>query len=156
MRITGRAVIVENDAFLLIKYVDDVGPHYNFPGGGVEGLESIEQTVAREAMEEACVEVEIGRLLTVYEYSPNECASLFGPTPGLSLFFECSLRAGNRPAMPEKPDPNQVDVEWVPFDRVADIMLIPNLGAQMVRYFCDDEPLAHFIRERDLPQYKAF
>ena len=34
MRLSAKAIIIENDSILLIEYKDKTGLHYNFPGGG--------------------------------------------------------------------------------------------------------------------------
>lgn len=57
-----RTVIVDNAGLFAILEVGD-GDYYKIPGGGIEEGESIEQAAAREAREEAGVEVELlGRL----------------------------------------------------------------------------------------------
>jgi hypothetical protein len=63
IRIGVRGLIVKHDAVLLIEFDDENGLHYNLPGGGVQPGESLVEALQREAKEEACIEIEIGRLL---------------------------------------------------------------------------------------------
>ena len=72
IRLGASAVIGRDNQFLLVKFDDEiVGVHYNLPGGGVEDDELLEDAVRREVREETCMEVNVGRMLFVFEYVPN-------------------------------------------------------------------------------------
>lgn len=43
-------------------------------GGGVDGNETIAEALRHEVREEACAEIEVGRLLLVTEYDPHQVA----------------------------------------------------------------------------------
>jgi 8-oxo-dGTP pyrophosphatase MutT (NUDIX family) len=68
-RFTARAIVVDHDrfAFLPIRGEDDFGirDHIETIGGGIEDGESAQETVLRECMEEAGLEVEIMEFLGV-------------------------------------------------------------------------------------------
>ena len=77
IRVSTKALILRDNAILLVEYDDESGLHYNMPGGGVEPDETLEEALKREVQEETCAEVEIGRPLIITEYEPkrNACAS---------------------------------------------------------------------------------
>src|SRR5207248_3714127 len=71
IRVRVGAVIVRKSAIVLVEYDDDKsGRHFNLPGGGVTEGESLHDALRREISEETRMEVDVGRLLLVWEYVP--------------------------------------------------------------------------------------
>jgi 8-oxo-dGTP pyrophosphatase MutT (NUDIX family) len=135
IRVRAGAIIIENGRILLTEYNDPVrGVVYDLPAGGVEPNESIIDTVKREAKEEASVDVEVGPLAFVYEYAPHLNSEKFGPIHTLVMMFECPLKSGSIARMPEKPDPNQTAIKWLPLSQLEDIQLYANIGKQIQGY----------------------
>ncbi len=134
IRISVRGLIVEQDALLLVEFDDESGLHYNLPGGGVQLGESLVEALRREAREEACVEIEVGRLLLVVEYEPIRNRQWAGPQAALSLIFECALCEGSSPTLPDRPDPNQTAVRWVPLSDLETVELLPHIGGKIAAY----------------------
>lgn len=61
MKIRVRAVIIKNDKVLAIKR-DKEGDHFwCFPGGGIEEGESEQEALERECLEEANINVKVGK-----------------------------------------------------------------------------------------------
>ncbi|MFW5800315.1 MAG: NUDIX domain-containing protein [Spirochaetota bacterium] len=117
IRVRATGIVIENDSILLIKYDDDNGIHYNLPGGGVQEGESIIQALKRELKEEADIDIDAGSLVFTTEY--------IGKIHNLALFFECKLKEGSYPRMPETRDDFQIDVEWVHHSKLKDIKIYP-------------------------------
>ncbi|WP_339146778.1 MULTISPECIES: NUDIX domain-containing protein [unclassified Sutcliffiella] len=135
IRVRAGAIIIENGRILLTEYNDPVrGVVYDLPAGGVEPNEYIIDTVKREAMEEASVDVEVGPLAFVYEYAPHLNSEKFGPIHTLVMMFECTLKSGSVARMPENPDPNQTAIKWLPLSQLEDIQLYADIGKQIQGY----------------------
>lgn len=150
IRVRATALIIQEDAVLLVEYDDKNGIHYNLPGGGAEPGESVIEAVQREVREETCAEVEVGSLALVYEYAPHQSDGRYGPAHGLSLIFSCRLRAGSTPRLPDHPDPNQTAVHWVPLDKLHSVVLYPKVADRVIAYARGDIAGVPFIEEADL------
>ena len=133
IRVGAAGIIIENGNILLVKFNDENGPHYNYPGGGHQEGETLRQTVAREVKEETDADVEVGRLLITAESAPQEVEYIYGSTHYLKLFFECKLKQGSVPELPDNPDPNEVAVEWIPIESLAQEPVIPNIANILIK-----------------------
>jgi 8-oxo-dGTP pyrophosphatase MutT (NUDIX family) len=81
--------------------IKDGFEYYVFPGGGVEGSETVEQAVVRELFEEATMKVKVGKLLYHHIYDDDTeqffylCEHVDGE-PKLGNYNEAeSMAAGN-------------------------------------------------------------
>jgi 8-oxo-dGTP diphosphatase len=121
IRVSARALILRESKVLLVECDcnDGAGLHYNLPGGGVEQGESIQDALKRELREEITCDVQVGRLLLVSEYFPPKLKNEFGDTHKLSLIFQCELAHAEEPRMPDKPDPCQIGLKWLPISALA-------------------------------------
>ncbi|GAA0327824.1 NUDIX domain-containing protein [Bacillus carboniphilus] len=152
IRVRAGAVIIENDAILLVEFNDHNGLHYNFPAGGAEPGESVVETAKREAWEEAGVEVEVGPLAFVYEYTPHLNNERFGSTHSLGLMFDCKLVDGSTVRQPAQPDPFQTGVKWIPLSELENIVLYPNVKKQILEYASGKREM-ELLEEHRLEQY---
>lgn len=167
IRVGAKAVILQDERVLLIRYQNGESEHYNFPGGGIRRGESIRKGLRREVLEETNLDVKVNRLLLVGEYDPKKHKRKFGRIHKLTLYFLCSIRDGTKPNstvepnergpvfpdeqkesepvipdewnegesiltekrierdpnLPDKPDRNQVGVEWYPIKALPDSLL---------------------------------
>lgn len=141
IRLNVNAAIIRNDHILLIEFGEE--PHYNLPGGGLDPGESIEEGLKRECREEACAEVEVERLLMVWEYVPEKEDFRFGDRHKVGMIFLCRLQPGSEPHLPETPDENQVAVRWLP---LADLQKAPGPGRHPLLPAME-KPLLEALRE---------
>jgi 8-oxo-dGTP diphosphatase len=156
IRVGAAGVIIQDGKVLLVKFDDENGPHYNYPGGGHHEGETLRQTAAREVKEETDADVEVGRLLVVVESAPFEVEYVYGTTHFLKLFFECKLKPGSNARLPDKPDPHEVAVEWIPMDELDHHPVIPGiskalaeaLSGQTPAYVEDDGKFARLLKEQ--------
>ncbi|MFY0743046.1 NUDIX domain-containing protein [Solibacillus silvestris] len=135
VRIRCTGLIIENNSILLVEY-DDNGIHYNLPGGGLETGETIVEGVAREVFEETTAQVEVGPLALIYEFPPHKQSGDYDENAkhGLHLIFECTLKNGSIPKLPEYPDLYQTGVKWIPIEELDSILLLPNIIQQIKNY----------------------
>lgn len=132
IRVGANAVIIQNDAILVVKFDDETGPHFNLPGGGVEAGESIQEALVREVYEETCAKVSLGPLLLVTEYFPPRYQNLYGPTHKVGFFFKCHLLADSQPSLPAQADAHQVGVQWLPLADLPNEPLLPNIADRLL------------------------
>jgi ADP-ribose pyrophosphatase YjhB (NUDIX family) len=156
VRISARALIIENDAVLLAEFDDESGLHYNLPGGGQKQGESLPETVRREVREETGAEVgEVGPLLFVVEYEPVRNRFWAGEGHAISIIFACTLASSSVPHLPEPHDPNQTAVRWIPLAELEQIELLPFVAKQIVSYARGEFSEPAFLEEPILPE-RAF
>lgn len=138
IRVRAGAIIIKDDLILLTEYNDPIrGIVYDIPAGGVEPKESIIEAVKREAKEEACVNVEVGPLAFAYEYVPHLNNNKFGQTHTLVMMFDCVIKKGSSPKLPNNPDPNQTGVKWIPLKELEKIELYANIQTLLKNYTLD-------------------
>lgn len=147
IRIGAKAVILKDDHVLLIKYQDRRDGHFNFPGGGIKRGESIRKGLRREVAEETSLDVKVERLLLVGEYDPRKHKRRFGRTHKLTLFFLCSVKNGGEPILPDKPDPNQIGIEWFPLAALPETLL-PQYHDLILTALNDDSPRQFFTTRK--------
>lgn len=66
------AMVVKEKEILLIHRIKDSREYYVFPGGGVEGDESVEDAVLRELIEETSVNAKITKLIYRHDYGTSQ------------------------------------------------------------------------------------
>ncbi|MCU0496184.1 MAG: NUDIX domain-containing protein [Anaerolineae bacterium] len=129
IRVNAGAVIVRDNRILLIEHKDDeIGLHYNLPGGGVDPGESIHEAALRETLEEASVHVTIQRLLFTWEYEPIRHDFKYGKRHKVGFVFHCELLPGEEPKLPKNPDRYQIGVQWVEMIHLDHIQLLPEIA----------------------------
>lgn len=137
IRVGVRAVIprdfdqLPDTDILMVKFDDDSGPHYNYPGGGVQAGETLHQALLREIGEETQARVSVAQMLLAYEYvSPGgECGE--SATQKLDMVFLCCLKDASPIGMPDWPDPFQVGVEWLPLASLENFLIYPPIAGRV-------------------------
>ena len=148
IRLGASAVIMRDKQLLLVKFdAENVGVHYNLPGGGVEDNELLEDAVRREVLEETCMQVDVGRILFVFEYVPTQHRFKYGARHSVNVIFECKLQEHSEARMPDVPDKDQIGVCWVPLSDLARISLLPQIGEQLIRAIPDNNHYPMVLRE---------
>lgn len=117
-RISAYSVIIENNQVFLIKSKDE--ELYDLPGGGVEIGESVENTLKREAQEEAGLKIKVGSLISYHQdYFYHRKEKRFYQT--LLLYFRSKITT-----QLEKPsDPN---IEFAQFVDGQNLDVYPMLS----------------------------
>lgn len=127
IRSSAKALIIKEGKLLVIQCQREGKEYYTLPGGGQEPLESLEQTVIRECLEEAGLSVRVKSLAAVQEEiiidpksvqnSPDYCHQHF-------WYFRCEL-TGNQPQSPTHHDLGQVGIQWIPLGQVCKLPILP-------------------------------
>ena len=122
-----RAVITRRDAVLLQRKIDDTGEErYALPGGAQEHGECLVDALQRECEEEIGARIEVLDLLYVGDYFKLRNTEPPSTRQLVEFLFACSVDNGYQPRNGPRPDKHQVEVLWVPLDRLADINLVPS------------------------------
>lgn len=156
IRLRAGALIIKDDAVLLSRFKNEATgkPHYNLPAGGAESSETLKEAAIREAREEACVDIEVGPIVFVYEYQPTKSSYIYGDTHWVDITFHCSLKEGSIPKMPEKPDPSQTGVEWIAIEKLRDIDMYPDIADEIISYH-KGEAFKNYIEEHEIQVRKS-
>jgi 8-oxo-dGTP diphosphatase len=139
IRLRACALIIKNGAILLIEYENDE------PG------ETLVEAVRREAKEEACVDVEVGPVAFVYEYQPTKSNYIYGDTHSVGITFECELKPGSYPKLPQNPDPKQSNVKWIPISELKSIQLYPEINQDIVDFYSGNK-YRNYVEEQEIQQ----
>ena len=114
------AVVERNEAFLLTRRLEGthLAGHWEFPGGKVQGGETLAECLAREIREELDAEVDVGELIlaTVHDY-PDRSIEL--------RFFRCTLLGEPRAVLGQ-------EMRWVARADLGSVPL-PPADAELVR-----------------------
>jgi 8-oxo-dGTP pyrophosphatase MutT (NUDIX family) len=110
-RVSAYALVIQNDAILLVK--SRIEKLYDVVGGGIEIGETIEETIAREAMEEAGAVVKLGALAHVHQDWFYHRKGTYHQT--LLLFYLGTLAE----IMSQPSDPNMEKAQFVRLDQLG-------------------------------------
>ena len=91
MKIRPSVAIFRDNKILLMHYVYGGQDVYNLPGGNAEELESIEETVKRELVEELNLEVETKKLKGEPTINPENTTSLGIVWKGIDELTEINM-----------------------------------------------------------------
>lgn len=112
------AVIVEDDALLMIRRANDPGAgRWSLPGGRVDWGETLAHAVVREVLEETGVECVIGELLGWVERITEEFHYVIFDFVAQPLSFDDPV-AGD----------DALEVAWVPLNEVDQLDLVEGLA----------------------------
>ena len=118
VRVSPKAVIIEDDRLLTVHMEGSKGIYYMLPGGGHETGETLDDTLRRECIEEIGCDVQLGRVLWIRDYleKNHEFADIRPGFHQLEIMFECTLLG--EPDMSTAGDTRQLGLAWIP---LADI-----------------------------------
>lgn len=135
IRNSTKAVILRDNAVLVIrKMVGDAG-YAVLPGGGQNKDEILTDALKRECLEEIGCEVNVGELLFVREYlsDHHEFANEDPHIHQVEFFFACAAPADYIPMHGSAPDPGQVEVCWADVAALDAIGLYPKALRSLLR-----------------------
>ena len=134
MKHSGRVILLENNAVLLIKRVKNDRTYYVFPGGKAEQDETPEITAMREAYEELGVQVELGDCFKMICFCEVEqyyfLATIVGGKLGTGQAEEFITGEGT------------YELEWLPVEELNKYPIIPmEVVTSLMNYYINEKPL---------------
>jgi 8-oxo-dGTP diphosphatase len=151
IRISAKAIIIQDGRLLAIQKQDPAGDYYILPGGGQNPGETLLQALQRECMEETGVAVAPGELRFVREYigQHHEFASWDSDLHQIELMFTCHALgvpagvdlAGAHPRQGSLPDEDQIGVAWLPLERLDEFRLYPRVLIPHLMRSDEEQPI---------------
>jgi len=149
MRVRALAILIENDTIALIER-HRAGRHYfTFPGGGVDGGETVEQAAVREMEEETGLKVRVLRKVAeIWFHGNRQEYFLVGRIDGA---FGTGTGEEYHRKPPDEPRYGTYHPMWMPISELSDHPVLPTEMAGLVfRYARGGWPEDPFvIREED-------
>ena len=132
LRVSG--FILRGDQVAVVEFfTDQLGRHYNLPGGGLDPGESLRDGARRECLEEIGCDVTVGRLLMVAEYFPSRNRGTYDDQHVIDFIFECTLANGQEPHLPDVPDEDQTAAKWIPLSALPQAFFKPEVADWLVQ-----------------------
>lgn len=127
IRNSAKALIIQDGCILAILKTDPLGDYYILPGGGQQYGEKLSETVIREVMEETALEITVGQLRYIRDYISrnHEFAETEKDCHQVEFMFACHIAGSGKAHLGASPDDNQIDVHWLPLDRLMEFRLYP-------------------------------
>jgi 8-oxo-dGTP diphosphatase len=127
IRNSAKAIIIRDGNLLAIHKKDQVGGYFILPGGGQHHGEPLIETVKREVMEETTLDVSVCELRYIRDYisENHEFADTEKDAHQVEFMFTCTVAPNAVPRLGDTPDTDQIDVQWLPLERLMDYRLYP-------------------------------
>lgn len=138
------AVVRDGDGRILLIKTAKAG--WELPGGRVETDEDFITALKREVREEACCEVEVGRLASI--------TTKVG-APGLTILTFLGRHTAGEP----RPADDSLDAGWFAPDTAAELVTHPTEHVRLMDALCDSRGVvyrAHRSFPGDLQQHESY
>lgn len=121
MKIRAVGILIKNSEVLLI-FRKNEKEYFVFPGGGVEGGETVEEAVVRELKEETTIEVKINKLLYHHIYDNDS----------EQYFYLCDYISGEPKLSEDSEEKKKVlkgedfyDPKWIKIEELKNMLVYP-------------------------------
>ncbi|WP_153238224.1 NUDIX domain-containing protein [Fictibacillus phosphorivorans] len=128
IRSSVKALIIHDHHVLTIKKGNEEKIKYVIPGGGQEFNETLSDAVIRECLEELGEQVKVGPLLWVREFISKNHVENQKDEDRIHIvehIFEAFIEKVPKHFQPLSPDSTQLEIEWLPIDRLSDYNYYP-------------------------------
>lgn len=139
-KLDSRAAIIRDGKILLVQERDGL---WAMPGGWVDVDQTIATNLVKEAREEAGLEVRVGRLVALHEYSRRNCRRPF-PYNIIKAFVLCEPIG--EPLL--EANPETCDVRWFAVDELPELHIGKQTPEQVAMCFAA-HAAAHWVPELD-------
>jgi ADP-ribose pyrophosphatase YjhB (NUDIX family) len=139
IRVCAKAIIIRGGRILAVKYAGESGEYYALPGGAQHHGETLLEALERECREELGVKVSNQCLRFIREYigALGESSWRDAEIHQVEFMYECEIEGPDKPIGGTHQDHLQVDVEWLPIDRISDYRFYPK---KLVEYLGEPFP----------------
>ena len=132
VRVSVKAIIIQDERILMIKYFFPDGMLYDLPGGGQNHGETLTEALERECMEELGAKVLVKDILFVHDFiSANHPQLINQDEHGLKIEFECELLSPIDYSI--KGDEYQEAIEWLPIAELENYPVHPSALAATLK-----------------------
>jgi 8-oxo-dGTP diphosphatase len=128
--VSAKGAVIRDGKLLVVRY-DRPYLHYNLPGGRLRNGEGLREAVVRKLREECLADVDVVRLLLVYEHIPNPAKPLLVDYQKVQFTFLAELRDGCEPALPDG-DIEEDGVEWLDLAEVPAAPIEPPVADKLI------------------------
>jgi len=135
VRVSAKAVIINNGKLFAMHHRRPDGDYYKLPGGGQKNGESLVSTVKRECKEEAGIEVRVGDVMYIRDYIEDN-HEFAGQKPSfhqVEIMFKCEILDGSEIGKGKLMDERQVGVSWLRLDELDQCRLFPAILKKVLR-----------------------
>lgn len=124
VRVRVAAIILQDDALLMVKHQKEDQSYWMLPGGGVNNGETLHEALVREIMEETCLDIEAGDLVLVNDsIAPDHTRHV------VNLHFLAKILSG-WPAPGS--DARICEVAYIPVDMLPEVPMRPDYGTALL------------------------
>lgn len=128
--VSAKAAVIRDGKLLVVGY-EQPYLHYNLPGGRLRNGEGLRSGLVRRVREECLVEIEIDRLLFVYEHIPDPVAPLVVDYQKVQFTFLAHLRPGDEPRLPDVPG-EEDSLTWLDLSEVLAAPIEPPVAHKLM------------------------
>jgi len=141
IRNSAKAIIIKNGCLLTVKLFDSEGVWYLLPGGGQNQGETLKEALRRECIEEIGIDVSVGRLRYIREYigKNHEFSFRDSNSHQVEFMFECEFDEQRPPKLGNNPDVYQVDIAWLPINKIHEFRIYPKLLGDLLLSEVDND-----------------
>ena len=143
IRISAKALIINDGKMAAIKIRDDVEEWYIMPGGGQKPEELLTEAVCREVAEELGIDVACRELLFVIEGVHGERFHR------MDLVFACDY-LGKIPDASLQADTNQVGVAWLDIETLNVQQLYPSKLRRQIMNYYQGKPYSVYLGNEEI------
>ena len=139
MKIRPAIVIQKEDKIMLLRYSYSGKDVFQFPGGNMEDVETLEQTLARELEEELYLPVKVGELLLCAQVINNKKQQAT-----LHCLFKGTILSNSEPRL--NPDQTSaMEVTWKKIDQLEELNLYPSVGKKIKEVLSGNTSLPQYL-----------
>ena len=139
MKIRPAIILVENDKIMLMRYSYSGKTVYQFPGGNMEDVETLEQTLARELMEELNLPVSVKKLMISAQVINQKKQQAT-----LHCLFEGSIINSAKPVINPK-QTSALEVVWMETSQLDQLNLYPSVGIKLKEILSNSASGTHYL-----------